>query len=64
MVAYVSVAFIVLVALALFVERRRMAGIQAAVIGGTVNPGCIVAEVIVLVLIALAIALAQALQLV
>lgn len=64
MFAYLSAVFVVLVALVLWVQRRRMAGIQAAVIGGTVNPGCVIAEVIALLLIALTIALAQAFHLV
>ena len=64
MLAYLSALFIVLVALALFVVRRQMAEAQAAVIGGSVPPGCVVAEVIALVAIALTIALAQAFQLV
>lgn len=64
MAAYLGALFIIAVAVAMFVTRRQMAEAQAAVIGGSVHPGCVVAEVVVLLLIALAIALAQVLQLV
>lgn len=64
MLAYLSALFIVAVAVALFVTRRQMAEAQAAVIGGSVPPGCVIAEVIALLLIALTIAFAQVFRLV
>ena len=47
-------AFLAIVAAAVIIERRRLATMQAMVLGGSVVPGCIVAEGIVLLVIAVA----------
>lgn len=47
-------AFIALVAVVVFVQRRELAKAQAAILGGSVVPGCVVAEAVVLLLIAVA----------
>lgn len=52
-----TVVFVSLVALALIVRRRDVATFQALVLGGSIRPGCAIAQGIVLLLIALAIAL-------
>lgn len=51
--------FIAIVAIIVFLQRRRLAHAQALILGGSVLPGCVVAEAIVLLLIAVAIALAR-----
>ncbi len=50
--------FIAVVALLVLVQRRRLAQMQAMTLGGSIGPGCVVAEAIVLLLIALAFAVA------
>ena len=50
--------FIAVVAGLVFVQRRRLAEMQAMTLGGSIGPGCVVAEAIVLLLIALAFAVA------
>jgi hypothetical protein len=49
--------FIAIVAVVVFIQRRRLAHAQALVLGGSIMPGCVVAEAIVLLLIAIMIAL-------
>jgi hypothetical protein len=49
--------FLAIVAVVVFVQRRRLAHAQALVLGGSVLPGCVIAEAIVLLLIAVMIAL-------
>ena len=49
--------FIAIVAVIVFLQRRRLAHAQALVLGGSVLPGCVVAEAIVLLLIAVTIVL-------
>jgi hypothetical protein len=61
---YLGALFIVLVAIAIVFERRRLAEAQALVLGGSVLPGCVIAEAIALVVIACAIAAAHWLRLV
>ena len=46
-------AFIVVTALALFFARAPAAKWQGLIMGGTMPPGCVVAEVVALVLFAL-----------
>jgi hypothetical protein len=48
--------FLASVALALFIQRRPLAHMQAMVLGGSVVPGCVVAEAVVLLAIAIAFA--------
>ena len=45
--------FIAIVALAVFLQRRRLAQMQALMLGGSVLPGCVTVEAIVLFLIAI-----------
>jgi hypothetical protein len=49
--------FIAIVAIIVFLQRRRLAHAQALVLGGSILPGCVVAQAIVLLLIAITIAL-------
>ncbi len=44
--------FIAVVAAMVFIQRRRLAEMQALILGGSVLPGCVVAEAIVLFVIA------------
>jgi hypothetical protein len=48
-----SLAFIALVGIVMILARRPLARLQAAVAGGSVLPGCVIAEGIALVLLAL-----------
>jgi hypothetical protein len=49
--------FIAIVAVVVFLQRRRLAHAQALVLGGSIMPGCVIAEAIVLLLIAVLIAM-------
>lgn len=51
--------FLVAVAVAVLVQRRRLAHMQALTLGGSVRPGCVIVEAIVLLIIALAFAVAH-----
>ena len=53
----VAAIFIAIVAIIVFLQRRRLAHAQALVLGGSILPGCVVAQAIVLLLIAVMIAL-------
>lgn len=55
-VTWFTVVFVSLVAVALFVRRREVATFQALVLGGSIRPGCAIAQAIVLLAIALLIA--------
>lgn len=44
--------FLALVAAAVFIQRRRLAHMQALTLGGSIRPGCVIVEAIVLLLIA------------
>ena len=50
--------FIAVVALLVFIQRRRLAQMQAMTLGGSIRPGCVVVEAVVLLLIAVAFAFA------
>jgi energy-converting hydrogenase Eha subunit C len=50
-----STILLVLAAVALFAARRPLANLQAMLAGGTVVPGCVVAEAALLLAIAAAI---------
>lgn len=50
--------FIALVAVVVFLRRRPLAHAQALVLGGSVLPGCVIAEAVVLLLIAVGIVVA------
>ena len=58
MTALLSALFIAIVAVVVFLRRRPLAHAQALVLGGSILPGCVVAEAIVLLLIAVVIAIA------
>ncbi|HYC62315.1 MAG TPA: hypothetical protein VEK79_22375 [Thermoanaerobaculia bacterium] len=49
--------FIAIVAVVVYLRRRELAHAQAAVLGGSILPGCVIAEAVVLLLIGVAIAL-------
>ena len=51
--------FIALVAVLVFVQRRQLARAQALVLGGSVLPGCVIAEALALLALAVAIYLAS-----
>lgn len=46
-------AVVILVAFAILLKRREFASFQANVLGGSILPGCVVAEAIVLFLLAI-----------
>jgi hypothetical protein len=48
-------AFIALVAVVVFLQRRQLARAQANVLGGSLLPGCVVVEAIALLALAIAI---------
>jgi hypothetical protein len=50
--------FIAIVAVVVFLRRRDLAHAQALVLGGSILPGCVIAEAVVLLLIAIAIVVA------
>jgi hypothetical protein len=45
---------VILVALAILLKRREFASFQANVLGGSILPGCVIAEAVVLLAIAVA----------
>lgn len=47
-------AVVVVTAVAILLRRREFASFQANVLGGSIMPGCVVAEAVVLLLIAAA----------
>jgi hypothetical protein len=49
--------FIVIVAVVVFLRRRELAHAQALVLGGSILPGCVIAEAVVLLVIGVVIAL-------
>ena len=51
---YFGPIFIALVALAVFLERRELASFQANILGGSILPGCVVAEAVALLVLAVA----------
>ena len=53
----ISAVFIAIVAVVVYLQRHRLARAQALVLGGTIPPGCVVAQAILLLLIAIVIAL-------
>lgn len=46
--------FVAVVAVVVFTQRRPLATLQAGLLGGSVVPGCVVAEAIALLAIAIA----------
>lgn len=56
--ALLVAAFIAAVAIVVVFQRRQLAQLQAGILGGSVVPGCVVAEAIVLFLIAVAMVVA------
>jgi hypothetical protein len=55
MAALLAALFIAAVAVGVFLRRRQLAHAQALVLGGSILPGCVIAEAVVLLLIAIAI---------
>jgi hypothetical protein len=58
MTALLGGVFIAIVAVVVFLRRRQLAHAQALVLGGSILPGCVIAEAVVLLLIAIAVVLA------
>ncbi len=58
MVALLAGLFIAIVAVVVLFRRRQLAHAQALILGGSILPGCVIAEAAVLLLIAIAIAAA------
>ena len=54
---WIAGAFIALVGIAVILQRRSLARAQAMVLGGSILPGCVIAEGVALIAIALAIAI-------
>lgn len=52
-----AAVFIAIVAIVVFLQRRRLAHAQALILGGSIMPGCVVAEAVVLLVIAILIAM-------
>ena len=50
--------FLAIVAAAVFAQRRRLAQMQAMILGGSVGPGCVVAEAFFLIVFAIGFAIA------
>jgi hypothetical protein len=51
-VVWIAAVFIVLTGVAVFVRRRPLAEAEALVLGGSILPGCVIAQAILLLLIA------------
>jgi hypothetical protein len=54
-----AAVFIAIVAVAVFIQRRRLAHMQALTLGGSIRPGCVIVEAVVLLLIAVGFAIAH-----
>jgi hypothetical protein len=52
---WIAGAFIALVGIAVILQRRSLARAQAMILGGSILPGCAIAQGVVLLLIAVAI---------
>jgi hypothetical protein len=50
----IPAAFVALVALIVFIERKRLARLQGGILGGSIFPGCVVIQAVALLLIAIA----------
>jgi hypothetical protein len=61
---WVVAAFIAAVGVLIFARRRQLAQMQAMILGGSVVPGCVVAEALALLVAAAAVVLAHIYQLV
>jgi hypothetical protein len=57
MASLLAGAFIAIVAVVVVLRRQQLAHAQALVLGGSILPGCVIAEAVVLLLIGIAIAL-------
>jgi hypothetical protein len=58
MISIAAGVFIAIVAAVVFIRRRQLAHAQALILGGSIFPGCVIAEAVVLLLIGIAIAVA------
>jgi hypothetical protein len=56
---WASAMFIAVVAAVVFVQRRRLATLQALVLGGSILPGCVTAQAASLLLLAALLILAH-----
>ncbi|HEX8616215.1 MAG TPA: hypothetical protein VF911_01405 [Thermoanaerobaculia bacterium] len=54
-----AAAFIAVVAVVIYIQRRPLSQMQAMALGGSIGVGCVVAQAIVLLLIAIAFAVAH-----
>lgn len=53
MLVWASIAVLVLIAAIVYLQRARIASLQAGLAGGTIGPGCVVAQAAGVLLIAL-----------
>ena len=61
---WIAAAFIALVGVLILFRRRQLAGMQALILGGSVVPGCVVAEAVALLVAAVALILAHVYELI
>ncbi|MDQ3280580.1 MAG: hypothetical protein M3Q69_04130 [Acidobacteriota bacterium] len=59
MALLLAAAFIALVGIIVLVQRRQLAQMQALLLGGSIFPGCVVAEAVFLLLVAALFAVAH-----
>jgi len=52
---WIGPAFLIIVAIVMYAQRRSLARAQALIFGGSVLPGCVIAEAVALLLLAVAI---------
>ncbi|MEA2488584.1 MAG: hypothetical protein QOH21_376 [Acidobacteriota bacterium] len=51
-----GIAFIAVVGIVILIRRRDLASLQAMVLGGSIRPGCVIAEAILLLAVAAVVA--------
>lgn len=59
MALLVAAAFVAVIGVAVFIQRRPLAEMQALILGGSIFPGCVVAEAVFLLVIAALFAVAH-----
>ena len=53
MLVWITALLFIIVGLAIFIGRVRLAEMHAITLGGTVTPGCIVLEAVVMIVLAI-----------
>lgn len=56
---WIGAAFLAIVAVLMLLQRRALARAQAMVLGGSVLPGCVVVEAVVVLILAMAVYLTR-----